>query len=468
MAKKIVLFGAGKIGRSARRFCKELGIDVSCFCDNSEDLCGTLIDGLEVISVERLKSLEGSIDIYITCASGATIYNQLKTEGFGEEQLHFYHWIAEIYIDLLKRVEPYETESKVPIGTADNVIFELSNGLALGGVETWVLQEVKMLNQDERKARVLYDVDGLAEQELRDEWKIQSNPSQYSLTAEQIFHIYSILKSQLPCTVICNFATVNFLAAVLVKHFFSDQVELIAVVHNDEDIYYEAYGCAEKYISKCMVISEKIKKRMQNQGMPIEKLQTLNWKIPVDAGLKRYYSKQGEALRLGYAGRITVCQKRLDLIVEVAEKLKRHHIKFKLSIAGTGNYLDEFCRRIQDKNLAEFVFCVGQVNHEKISDFWKEQDIMISCSEWEGHSISQCEAMAQGVVPILTDVSGARDDVDDGTNGFIVPVGAVDEIVNKVCYLNQNRDVLERMGNQAYECILNRNRENQNDFVCDD
>lgn len=30
----------------------------------------------------------------------------------------------------------------------------------------------------------------------------------------------------------------------------------------------------------------------------------------------------------------------------------------------------------------------------KIRDFWQEWDIYFSCSDWEGHSISQCEGIA--------------------------------------------------------------------------
>lgn len=454
MGKKIVLFGAGKIGRSAKRFCEGVGIDISFFCDNSNELWGSMIDGVEVISVSKLKCIKNSIEIYITCSSGESIYDQLRSEGFAEKQIHLYHWILDFYIDILKLEQLHGVGRDELLGTTDKIIFELSNGLALGGVETWVLQEVMKLNENGYNARVLYDVNGLNELEVEDAWKIQSNLGEYASAAEQIFHVYSILRTQLPCTVVCNFTSINLAAAVMAKHFFPNEICLIAVIHNDEYNYYESYGYAQRYISKCMVISEKIKKQMQNYGMPMKKLHVLNWNIPVDVNLKKNYSKQGQPLKLGYAGRITVLQKRLDLIVEVARRLKLQNTEIHLSIAGTGNYLEELLQRVHDEKLENCIYVLGQIDHDKISDFWKEQDIMISCSEWEGHSISQCEAMAQGVVPILTDVSGARDDVEDGKNGFIIPVGNLELMIEKILFLDSNRDTLEQMGKLAHKRMI--------------
>ena len=84
---------------------------------------------------------------------------------------------------------------------------------------------------------------------------------------------------------------------------------------------------------------------------------------------------------------------------------------------------------------------------------------MISCSEWEGHSISQSEAMAAGAVPVITDVSGARDDVTDGYNGFVVPVGDIDALADRICFLYHNRNEIEQLGKHAHEVIYERQKE---------
>ena len=63
-----------------------------------------------------------------------------------------------------------------------------------------------------------------------------------------------------------------------------------------------------------------------------------------------------------------------------------------------------------------------------------------------------------------SDVSGARDDVTDGYNGFVVSVGDTDSLVEKICFLNQNRGDLEHMGKLAHDTICKR-QENNNQSV---
>lgn len=83
---------------------------------------------------------------------------------------------------------------------------------------------------------------------------------------------------------------------------------------------------------------------------------------------------------------------------------------------------------------------------------------MINCSELEGHSLSQSEAMAEGAVPVITDVSGARDDVTDGYNGYIVDIGDIDAMADRICELYHNRDKLKQMGIRAHSTIYERQK----------
>ena len=70
--------------------------------------------------------------------------------------------------------------------------------------------------------------------------------------------------------------------------------------------------------------------------------------------------------------------------------------------------------------------------------------------------MSQSEAMAAGAVPVITDVSGAADDVTDGYNGYIVDIGDVDGLVDRICRLYHNRDMLKQMGQNAHRTIYER------------
>ena len=143
----------------------------------------------------------------------------------------------------------------------------------------------------------------------------------------------------------------------------------------------------------------------------------------------------------------------------LAEMLKRKKVNFNITIAGAGDYSEILQERIKEEKLQDQIDFIGRIERENIPDFWQKQDVMISCSEWEGHSISQAEAMAEGVVPVITDVSGARDDVTDGYNGFVVAIGDIETMAEKISYLYYNPEKLEAMGIRAHDTIYNRQKD---------
>ena len=76
--------------------------------------------------------------------------------------------------------------------------------------------------------------------------------------------------------------------------------------------------------------------------------------------------------------------------------------------------------------------------------------------------------MAAGAVPVITDTSGSRDYVQNGYNGYIVPVGAVDDLAEKICFLYRHRELLELMGSRSHEVIMKQNLENNTEMIWDE
>lgn len=72
--KKIILFGAGKIGKEALTYFGSKYI--SCFCDNDSDLWGKEVLGKKVISPSELKKYEKDSIILLAVRDG--IYDELK------------------------------------------------------------------------------------------------------------------------------------------------------------------------------------------------------------------------------------------------------------------------------------------------------------------------------------------------------------------------------------------------------
>lgn len=86
----------------------------------------------------------------------------------------------------------------------------------------------------------------------------------------------------------------------------------------------------------------------------------------------------------------------------------------------------------------------------------------ILTSDYEGISNAMLEAMALGIPVISTDYpsGGAREFITDGVNGFLVPVGCVENLTEKLILLVNNEKSVSSISREAYKIrdVLNADR----------
>ena len=164
-----------------------------------------------------------------------------------------------------------------------------------------------------------------------------------------------------------------------------------------------------------------------------------------------------------YAARVTKFQKRADLIVPLMLELNRHNVNYHLNIAGDGNYFNKLKELIKENGLSGYITLYGNIPREKMPDYWKDQDIFLSVSDFEGASISMLEAMSFGAVPVVTAVSGTDEFIKDGDNGFVSGINDIEEISNKIEYIEKNRMKLTGFGNKARETV--KVKADKNDYI---
>ena len=380
-------------------------------------------------------------EVAITCEYHSDILLKLQEIGvhrdniFCDEDL-----VWRINRDLYKMIQ-YETQMNVKKEKYDCVL-DLSCGMVLGGVENWAYTFGKYIAGLGIKGAYIVP--------LAREHTVENKTLRQILVDEKENPIDENMKCLIatdPKIIICNFPFAFWRTACCYKKYINNSVRIIAIIHNDEDIYYTEYFKYRKYIDICMTISSRMDEKIQNYGL---KSRRLIWEIP-PVVKEHIYSLENEKIRIGYAGRVVRTAKRLDLFLLIAEKLREKSVRFCISIAGTGEYEEELKKEIAIRKLQDMFYLPGYIVHEEISEFWLSQDIYLSCSEWEGHSITQCEAMASGAVPIVTNTSGTEDDIKNGVNGYIVKVGDIDAIVDKISYFYRHRDQLCVFGGNARE-----------------
>lgn len=90
---------------------------------------------------------------------------------------------------------------------------------------------------------------------------------------------------------------------------------------------------------------------------------------------------------------------------------------------------------------------------EQAREIYSRSLVWVVASRSEGFSMPVLEAMACGCVVVATDCGGPRDIIEDGVNGFLVPIGDVDAIVGRVQLLLADTALRNRMQLRALETV---------------
>ena len=119
-----------------------------------------------------------------------------------------------------------------------------------------------------------------------------------------------------------------------------------------------------------------------------------------------------------------------------------------LVIVGDGFLLEDLKKKANELNIAERVEFIG---FQKEVDFYLSQaQIFGFTSIIEGYPNALIEGMANGLAPVSFNcIAGPSDIINEGENGFLIPVGNVTLFAEKLQLLIDNPILLNQMGNNA-------------------
>lgn len=130
----------------------------------------------------------------------------------------------------------------------------------------------------------------------------------------------------------------------------------------------------------------------------------------------------------------------------------------KFVIAGKGSQEEELKRLAKSLGVLNSVRLVGQILNEELPKYLTSSDVYVSTSLSDaGLSASTAEAMACGLPVIITDFGDNKKWVEDGINGFIVPLKNPKELAEKIVYLLQNKEIGVEFGRIGRKIIEERN-----------
>lgn len=83
--------------------------------------------------------------------------------------------------------------------------------------------------------------------------------------------------------------------------------------------------------------------------------------------------------------------------------------------------------------------CLGNIPHEMMPDFYHASDMMISLSSHDSLPNSMLEAMACKIPLIMGDIPQIREWVEDGKNGYLVPVDCDSTLSDRIVRIREDR-----------------------------
>ena len=160
---------------------------------------------------------------------------------------------------------------------------------------------------------------------------------------------------------------------------------------------------------------------------------------------QRYNRNSSGILRLIYIGRLAPA-KGLDETIEGLRLAKDRGIAARLTIAGTGPEEARLRGVVREANLNNEVTFAGAAYGDDKARLFAEADVLALPSHSEGLPYALLEAMAAGVVPLVTPVGAIPDVVKDGEHGVLVPTKNPEAIAEALRRLAADRLALARMG----------------------
>lgn len=185
-----------------------------------------------------------------------------------------------------------------------------------------------------------------------------------------------------------------------------------------------------------------------SRGIPTKKLNILHSTIDVDLFKPTNVTKEYDIIFVGRLAEV----KRLDKLIKATKNIVESYPNLKVCIVGNGPL---------EKSLKSLVSQYQLINHfdfvglqSNIHEWLNKASIFVMTSDSEGLPCAMMEAMSSGLLCLGPNVNNMSDLLEEGKTGYLFDTNDVEELSNKLQYLLQNKDNLNRIREKARDLII--------------
>jgi glycosyltransferase involved in cell wall biosynthesis len=208
------------------------------------------------------------------------------------------------------------------------------------------------------------------------------------------------------------------------------------------------------HIDLCVADGEMIRRAaLEWTGLPEERVESIPGGVrPPEVEVSPRES--GDMLRLGYVGRLDAGDKRIGDLLGLLEILEEWRFPYRLDIVGAGPAETDLRARLAPLMELGRVSFHGWLDHEALyRKIFPVVDCLVHFSPAEGVTIAPREAMAHGVVPVISRFIGlaVEGQFVEERNALTFPVGDVRVAAACVRRLSAEPGLLRRLSENAMQ-----------------
>lgn len=183
----------------------------------------------------------------------------------------------------------------------------------------------------------------------------------------------------------------------------------------------EPYKLVWEYVDKVHCISEYMKKKAGELGLPIhKKVEIIYPAIEVEKIPPLLKFQEGSYIKILTVGRLHPV-KGIPYILKALALIKKSGYKFKYTLVGTGPELEELQKIVSNLEIEEAVLFKGRKSHEETIKIMQETQLYIQYSLTEGFCNAVLEAQASGCLCIVSEGGALPENILNKETGWVVP-----------------------------------------------
>jgi len=145
-----------------------------------------------------------------------------------------------------------------------------------------------------------------------------------------------------------------------------------------------------------------------------------------------------------------------ELVLKAIGKLTSLFPDLQCGIIGEGADRERFARLAADLGITDQIHFLGRRSRDDVAQAMRDCTVFVLPSRYEGLGCVYLEAMASGKPVIACRGQGIDEIIQHRSNGWLIPVDGLDELVQGLQVLLSDNDLRAQLGRAAKETILDR------------